>query len=538
MWPRSRRELTIKEGNHGTEQEGVSQSGSGRRRAGGDAARRSTNCGSVAAEPALSGSGHQDRRPGLRALSPRAREGGENRLGHALERGAGVVRRRPLPFVERHPEQPHHEVGGGNRRGQRVPQALEQRQRQYARPPGKAPHLRARHAARDAHRARRRDQRDRRPLRRQAAQLAERHRMQVGRLDLVHRSAVRHPRQLRRTRRQAGAAAQRLPLGSEVGQARRGGGRCQSAQRPRLLARRIEALHHRGRRDSARGAPLRCGGRRHAASEGARVSHRRARRNAGRLPPGRRREPVDGLAVAIGARAFDVLQALIERCERLVTKEELLDFAWPGLVVEENNLQVQVSSLRKILGPDSIITIPGLGYRFTVPLRPAGSQPFVKPAIAPIDDDAPSIAVLPFTDLSPEKDQEYFADGLAEEVLNVLSKIRGLRVASRTSAFTFKGSKADIPTVAQKLNVTTVLEGSVRKAGKRVRITAQLVEVATDSHLWSETYDRELEDIFAVQDDIAHSVVKGLRSILSGAELQAATRGRGQNAEAHRLYLQ
>ena len=258
------------------------------------------------------------------------------------------------------------------------------------------------------------------------------------------------------------------------------------------------------------------------------------------LLPANRQLLLDGQAVAIGARAFDVLHALIEHRERLVTKEELLDLAWPGLVVEENNLQVQVSSLRKILGPDAIITIPGLGYRFTVPLRAAASQSYLKPAkdLAPIDDKAPSIAVLPFTDLSPEKDQEYFADGLAEELLNVLSKIRGLRVASRTSAFSFKGSKADIPTVAQKLNVTTILEGSVRKAGKRVRITAQLVEVATDSHLWSETYDRELEDIFAVQDDIAHSVVKGLRSMLSGAELQAATRGRGQNAEAHRLYLQ
>jgi len=120
------------------------------------------------------------------------------------------------------------------------------------------------------------------------------------------------------------------------------------------------------------------------------------------LLPASRQLLLDGQAVAIGARAFDVLHALIERRERLVTKEELLDVAWPGLVVEENNLQVQVSSLRKILGPDAIITIPGLGYRFTVPLRAAGSQSYLKPAkdLAPIDDEAPSIAVLPFTDLS------------------------------------------------------------------------------------------------------------------------------------------
>jgi adenylate cyclase len=107
--------------------------------------------------------------------------------------------------------------------------------------------------------------------------------------------------------------------------------------------------------------------------------------------------------------------------------------------------------------------------------------PPLKALRAPVDEPVPSIAVLPFVNLSPDEENEYFADGLAEELLNVLSKIRGLRVASRTSAFHFKGKDVDIPTVAQKLNVATVLEGSVRKAGKRVRITAQLVEVATET---------------------------------------------------------
>jgi tetratricopeptide (TPR) repeat protein len=132
----------------------------------------------------------------------------------------------------------------------------------------------------------------------------------------------------------------------------------------------------------------------------------------------------------------------------------------------------------------------------------------------------------------------------------VLTKIRGLRVASRTSAFSFKGKDVDIPTVAQKLNVATVLEGSVRKSGKRVRITAQLIQVASDSHLWSETYDRELDDIFAVQDDIAQSVVKELRAALMGqpaetaadsaaaAEVRQAVTGRSDNPEAFQLYLQ
>jgi TolB-like protein/Tfp pilus assembly protein PilF len=266
------------------------------------------------------------------------------------------------------------------------------------------------------------------------------------------------------------------------------------------------------------------------------------------LQPNERRLLAGGEPVVLGPRAFDLLIALLERPGQLVTKEELLDCVWPNLVVEENNLQVQVSALRKILGQEAIATIPGRGYRLTV--TPTGSNAPLKTLLAPIDQNVPSIAVLPFVNMSDDMANEYFADGIAEELLNVLSKVRGLRVASHTSAFSFKGGKVDIPTVAQKLNVASILEGSVRKAGKRVRITVQLVQVATDSHLWSETYDRELEDIFAVQDDIAQSVVKELRSALLGekrdssasatvkAEVQAAAKGRGKNAEAYQLYLQ
>jgi TolB-like protein/Tfp pilus assembly protein PilF len=175
--------------------------------------------------------------------------------------------------------------------------------------------------------------------------------------------------------------------------------------------------------------------------------------------------------------------------------------------------------------------------------------PAKAPPAAGSDDEAPSIAVLPFVNLSRDEENEYFADGLAEELLNVLSKIHGLRVASRTSTFWFKGKSADLATVAQKLGVATILEGSVRKAGNRVRITAQLIEVAKDAHLWSGTYDRQLDDIFAVQDDIASAVVEELRGALlrkpakevaveAKAAVAAASAGRGDNAEAHRLYLQ
>jgi TolB-like protein/Tfp pilus assembly protein PilF len=166
-----------------------------------------------------------------------------------------------------------------------------------------------------------------------------------------------------------------------------------------------------------------------------------------------------------------------------------------------------------------------------------------------VRDKVASIAVLPFVNRSASAEDEYFSDGLADELLNVLAKIRGLRVAARTSSFQFRATREDIGTIGRKLNVATLLEGSVRKAGDRVRISVQLVKVSDGYHLWSETYDRTLEDIFAVQDDIAQSVVRELRKALLGekadpdatgdakAEVAKAARGRGTDPEAHRLYL-
>ncbi|MGE5177941.1 MAG: protein kinase domain-containing protein [Bacteroidota bacterium] len=160
-----------------------------------------------------------------------------------------------------------------------------------------------------------------------------------------------------------------------------------------------------------------------------------------------------------------------------------------------------------------------------------------------------SIAVLPFVNRSASADDEYFSDGLADELLHMLAKIRGLRVAARTSAFSFKGKEATVAEIGSALRVAAILEGSVRKAGDRVRISVQLVKVSDGFHLWSETYDRTLEDIFAVQDEIAHAVVKELRTTLLGedpdsdasrqakSEVASAARGRGTNPEAHRLLL-
>jgi TolB-like protein/class 3 adenylate cyclase/Flp pilus assembly protein TadD len=198
-------------------------------------------------------------------------------------------------------------------------------------------------------------------------------------------------------------------------------------------------------------------------------------------------------------------------------------------------------SLKDLPQPQAIFQVfhPALPEAFP-PLRTARTEE---------DETVPSIAVLPFVDLSHDEENEYFADGLSEELLNVLSKIKGLRVASRASAFSFKGKEVDTPTIAQKLGVAHILEGSVRKAGNRVRIAASLVKVANDANLWSETYNRTLDDIFAVQDNIAQSVVQELRARLLAApadaaaarviaEVQAASKGRRENAEAYQLYLQ
>ncbi len=183
------------------------------------------------------------------------------------------------------------------------------------------------------------------------------------------------------------------------------------------------------------------------------------------------------------------------------------------------------------------------------PGQRAASSPAAA-APSPPTRDVPSIAVMPFANRSRDPDDEYFSDGLADELLNVLAKIRGLRVAARTSSATFKGKEVTIADIGRALNVETVLEGSVRKSGNRVRIAVQLVKVSDGYPLWSETYDRTLDDIFVVQDDIAQSVVKELRTALLGeapdsktsgevrAEVAAAAKGRGGNTEAHRLYMQ
>jgi TolB-like protein len=166
----------------------------------------------------------------------------------------------------------------------------------------------------------------------------------------------------------------------------------------------------------------------------------------------------------------------------------------------------------------------------------AGSPATPPAATADSDGDGrASIAVLAFDNMSADPENLYFAEGISEEILNVLAGIDGLKVASRTSAFSFKGSGTPIPEIAEKLDVAHVLEGSVRKSGARVRITAQLIEAATDAHLWSDSYDRELTDIFAVQDEIARAIVAALKLTLTGA--RRAPDSRTDDVEAYSRYL-
>ena len=223
--------------------------------------------------------------------------------------------------------------------------------------------------------------------------------------------------------------------------------------------------------------------------------------------PAERRVLVAGAPVALGARAFDLLAALIARRDRVVAKEELMEAVWPGVAVEENNLTVQISSLRKILGSDSIATVAGRGYRFTL-------QPHESPA-PPALGDAPVIAVLAFDNLSADADMQFFSDGVSEEIIQRLSRVANLKVIARTSSFQFRGpQKAD---AAAQLRCAYVLDGSIQRAAARVRVNAQLMETASRTILWSDRYDRGVEDIFAVQDDISESIANALRRTISNA---------------------
>jgi adenylate cyclase len=254
----------------------------------------------------------------------------------------------------------------------------------------------------------------------------------------------------------------------------------------------------------------------------------------------------DGQLVVIGARAFDLLHVLIEHRDRLVTKDELLARVWSGLVVEENNLQVQVSSLRRILGQHAIATIPGRGYRFALGLTHTlaeSSSPTVSRTkhvareSASIDDNGPSIAVLPFQNLSGDQEQQYFADGMVDEIITALSRIRWLFVIAHSTSLTYRGQVIGVKQVGQELGVRYVLEGSVRRAGQRARITVQLLAATTGEHLWAERFDGSLENVFDFQNQVADNIAGIIEPTLQAAEICRSTARPTDDLTAYDLYL-
>ncbi len=296
------------------------------------------------------------------------------------------------------------------------------------------------------------------------------------------------------------------------------------------------------------------------------------------------------MRLKLAARLFDTLLYLVQAQGRLVEKDELLAAVWPGRFVEESNLQQAVSTLRKLLQVDGsdaryIVTVPGRGYRFAAPLhRETGAPVPAAPAMqaeplggaargprgvwrrrlvwwlpgvalccagalairlgmprAASPDFAPpaqSVAVLAFTNMSGDAADDYFAEGVADELTNTLARIADLRVAARVSAFSFKGKTTPIADIARRLNVAAVLEGSVRRDRGKLRISTELVDARTGFQIWARSYERDAHDLLAVEGDIAGQVAGALRVSLGQGEVARATSGGTSNPAAFDLYLQ
>lgn len=236
----------------------------------------------------------------------------------------------------------------------------------------------------------------------------------------------------------------------------------------------------------------------------------------------------DGVPVSVGNRGIALLKALLQAENGVVGKAVLMDAAWPGLIVEESNLSVQIASLRKLLGPapaggEWIATVPRVGYRFAGPVTTDGGD-----AARPQDDRRaeparrPTLAVLPFINISGDADQEYLADGITEDIITALARFRWFFVSARNSSFVYKAKRLDAKQAAQELGVHYLLEGSVRRSGERVRISAELVDAAAGAHLWVERYDLEMTEIFAIQDEIAERVAGAIEPELLKTEAALA----------------
>jgi len=243
-----------------------------------------------------------------------------------------------------------------------------------------------------------------------------------------------------------------------------------------------------------------------------------------------RRELLRGTEpVAVEPQVFDLLIYLVQNRDRVVSKDDLIASVWGGRVVSDSTLTSRINAARKAVGDSGgkqklIRTIARKGLRFVadVQLRPLGIEPQAEihePSRSALPlPDRPAIAVLPFINMSGDPEHEYFSDGISEDIITALSKLRWFFVIARNSSFTYKGKTVHIKQIAEELGVGYVVEGSVRKSGDRVRITAQLNDVETGSHIWAERYDRDIADVFAVQDEITEAIVAAIEPQIYAAE--------------------
>ena len=241
---------------------------------------------------------------------------------------------------------------------------------------------------------------------------------------------------------------------------------------------------------------------------------------------------LDGQPLSLGSRAFDVLCHLHRHADRVMSKAELLDAVWSDLTVEEGNLSVQIAALRKAIGKEAIKTVPGVGYRLTL-----GAMPAAQVAPGPALPQVPSLAVLPFANLTGSAERDYLVDGIVTEVISALSRVSGIFVISSTSTFTYKGRTVDLSEVGQELGVRYVLEGSIQAAGDRLRIFTQLVEADSGHTIWQERFDGTAADIFDLQDEVAARVAGALEPRLQHAEVLRAQAKPTENLAAYDLCL-
>jgi TolB-like protein len=239
--------------------------------------------------------------------------------------------------------------------------------------------------------------------------------------------------------------------------------------------------------------------------------------------------------IAVEPQVFDLLTYLISHRDRVVSKDDILAAVWKGRLVSESALTTRINAARSAIGDTGeaqhlIKTLPRRGLRFIGTVRE-------EPEPTAASQDRPSIAVLPFTNMSGDPTQDYFADGMVEEIITALSRLRWLSVIARNSSFTYKGRAIDVKQVGRELGVRYVLEGSVRKAADRVRVTGQLIDARTGVHLWADRFDAMLEDIFDLQDRMTASVVGAISPRLGKAEIDRARRKPTESLDAYDYFL-